>query len=161
MKKALAFLSALTFASASQSDGFLSDNELLLRPISYNPVEDFSLEDFPRKSFRGFPANFPTVAYVDDEQYANFNLVQNWHYPLPPLPMITPAEIQAHIEEEEDSVENALFDLTQMVKQEPRQRQPTSKPRTRRTQTQKPKHPNLTRPFYLPPSSMKTERQRY
>jgi len=115
MKKALALLSALAFASAAQSDGFLANNELRIRPISYNPTEDFSLEDFPRVFPKNFPRDLPPLVYVDDEQYANFNLGQNWHYPLPPLPMMTPAEIQAHIEEDEDSVENALFDLGEIL----------------------------------------------
>ncbi len=125
MKKALAVLSALALGSAAQSNGFLAhDNELRIRPISYNPTEDLLSEDLPSGSFRVFPTNFPKVVYVDDEQYANFNIAQNWHYPLPPLPMTNPyvpspasAEIQAHlVEEEEDySLENLLFDLAQTL----------------------------------------------
>ncbi len=96
MKKALALISALTFASAAKSDGFLSpDNELRIRPISYNPNEDSPLlEEFPTVFPRNFPRDIPHLVYVDDaeddEQYVGFNMVQNWHYPLKPLPATQP-----------------------------------------------------------------------
>jgi len=126
MKKALAFISALALGSAAQSDGFLSDNELRLRPVSYNPTEDFTPEDFPRK----FPRDLPRVVYADDEQYVSadddeqytgFNLVQNWHYPLKPIarpiPYVPfkPAPAQNQPQIEEDSADNALFDLGQAI----------------------------------------------
>jgi len=111
MKKALAFISALTFASAAQSDGFLSpDNELRIRPISYNPNEDSPLlEDFPRN----FPKDIPRLVYVDDEgdneQYARPNIVQNWHYPLKPM------TVQNKPIEKDDLADDSLFNLVWII----------------------------------------------
>jgi len=148
--------------SASQSHGFLSNNEhrirpiSCIRPISYNPAEDFPTENF--EFSRGFPTNFSTLVYADDEQYAKFHLGQNWQDPLPPLPMMTPAEIQAHIWEE-DSIENVLFDLAQLAKQKPRMREAASKPRRMRSERDDPRSIGACR-VVMPPSSVRRESQR-
>ena len=115
MKKALALISTLAFASAAQSDGFLSpDNELRLRPISYNPNEDSPLiEDFPTVFPRNLPRDTPRLVYVDDaednEQFARPNIVQNWHYPLKPI------TVQNQPIEKDDSADNSLFNLVGMI----------------------------------------------
>ena len=125
MKKALVIISALYFASASQYDGFLSpDNELRIRPISYNPNEEFLSEDLPQEYFKDFPTNFPKLLDVDDEQYARPNMVKNWHYPLPPLPMNNPSvyariPVQNKPKIEKDSGENPLFQLGEIIQQKP------------------------------------------
>ncbi len=176
MKKTLTILSAFAFASASES----SDNELRLRPVSYNPNEDLPLEDFLQTFPRKFPRDLPPILYADDdelrirsidfvpeefllngfpednEQFARFNLVQNWHYPLKPIQTTQPY-VPIPVEnlaktEEELAAENLLFQLGQLIKQgveiKKREQGTVTKPRMRPESR-----------VFMPPSSVKKERQ--
>jgi len=195
MKKALAFISALTFASASQSD-----NELRLRPVSYNPNEDFPFEDFPQVFPRKFARDLPPVVYADDDElrvrsidfvpeefllngspydeqstqqtqpaqaessddslYTGWNIVQNWHYPLKPIPTTNPfvpfkpVPVQNQPKIEEESVDNALYQLGQLIKQGVE-----VKNREQETVTKSKLRPNAQARVFSLPSEVKKERQ--
>jgi len=136
MKKALAFISALALGSASQhDDDFLSYRQSSIQSLPY------------RK-----PAS-RTTFYADDEQYRGWNIVQNWQDPLPPLPMMTPAEVQAHLEEE-GSIENVLVDLAKIMKEGPK-----GEPRMDPTGNRR--HIQLKDRVVMSPSEMKRELQNY
>ncbi len=158
MKKALALLSVLALGSTYQSD-----NELRIRPISYNPAEDYLSGDLPQEYFRGLPTNSPKLVYVDDEQYSRPNMVKNWHYPRPPLPMnnpsvtLKPTPVQNQPKIEGDSRENALFKLGEMIQQKPivkSNMRPVYSGASNHEQPRPDGHP-----FYHPPHQVNFERQ--
>ncbi len=164
MKKALAFLSALALGSSSESDDFLAYYKPKAQTLPY------------RKPYAS------NTFFADDEQYAGFNLVKNWHYPLKPLPMntpVVPSIAQNEPKFDDEIEEDALFDLGQILKHlfkaqkkeqpapapEPtKQSHPNSLPETPESESQSSPHKKNPIPMgnlrvYWGPSEVKREDQ--
>ena len=100
MKKVFTLLSALAFTSASQSEGFLSDNELSIIPLP------------PHRP------GTPFMFYADDEQY-NRDQLESFrrNHPEKPSNSVPVTQIQKKNNAHDSSLENSLFELKQIMKQ--------------------------------------------
>ena len=145
MKKTLALISALMLSSASESD-----NELHIRPLDIAPFPTAQSQKTQPKA----------TASSDNSLYTGWNIVQNWHYPLKPIPTTNPfvpfkpVPVQNQPKIEEESVDNALYQLGQLIKQGVE-----VKSREQETVTKSKLRPNAQARVFSLPSEVKKERQ--